>query len=241
MTNDGVYWVFTASAQTVAAFVALLLAGYALVVAMLDSAASRDETLVEINESLKKEHHRQLRDLSRLTALTIITDLGIVVVQGCRIAYWNWLLLGIGLLLNAVAILLAVRFIIGAVDPDRIGKTAKSLLKTTRLASADTTASVGEFVAAFGAIEQRVRALGIDFGLANERAGQEGYVPLKPLVRWLVAREVLDGDLARRLDKLARYRNLVVHGHVDSVEVAMLQEARSIESALEAVRQPPSR
>jgi hypothetical protein len=111
VTSDGVYWLFASSAQTVAAFVAFLLAGFTLVLGMLDSAASRDETLIEINQSLKRKHYGRLRELSELTAAAIVTDLTIVLVHGSRVAYLPWPLLGIGFVLDVAAIVLAVWFI----------------------------------------------------------------------------------------------------------------------------------
>jgi hypothetical protein len=39
---QNIYWLFGAAAQTVAAFIAFLLAGYALVQGMMDAAAQAD-------------------------------------------------------------------------------------------------------------------------------------------------------------------------------------------------------
>jgi len=51
---ENVYWTYSAAAQAIAAFVALLVAGYAVVLSMMESAAQADETLIEIHEELKK-------------------------------------------------------------------------------------------------------------------------------------------------------------------------------------------
>ncbi len=55
--TDNIYRVFSSAAQTVAAFAAFLLAGYALVVNVMDNAVQADETLADINEALKQRYH----------------------------------------------------------------------------------------------------------------------------------------------------------------------------------------
>jgi hypothetical protein len=103
--------------------------------------------------------------------------------------------------------------------------------------SGKSTSSVGDFIAVFVAIERRIRALGARHGLIAPQIEQGRYVPLRQLVKWLVSREVLGGDLARRLDELTRYRNLLVHGHVDSVKDVILEEARTVARELDESQQ----
>jgi hypothetical protein len=78
--NDAqnIYWLFTASAQTIAAFIAFVLAGYALVHTMMESAAQADETLIEIHESRKRQYHRYLSALVIITAFAILFSLIVV-------------------------------------------------------------------------------------------------------------------------------------------------------------------
>ena len=75
---DYIYWTFTAAAQSVAAFVGLLLAGYALVHSLMESARERDETLEEIHSALRLRFHRWLTLLAILTSLAIVLSLVVV-------------------------------------------------------------------------------------------------------------------------------------------------------------------
>lgn len=43
--SENIYWLFSSAAQTIAAFIAFLLAGYALVQTMMETAVQADETL----------------------------------------------------------------------------------------------------------------------------------------------------------------------------------------------------
>jgi hypothetical protein len=49
MNDEHIYWLFSSAAQSIATFVAFLLAGYTLVHAMMDSIQQRDDTLEEIH------------------------------------------------------------------------------------------------------------------------------------------------------------------------------------------------
>ncbi len=46
--NDYIYWTFSAASQSIAALVALLLAGYALVHTLMEAAREKDDSLEEI-------------------------------------------------------------------------------------------------------------------------------------------------------------------------------------------------
>lgn len=249
MTQESVYWLFTASAQTVAAFVAFLLAGFTLVVSMMDTAAEKDDSLVEIHLALKREYYGRLRSLSWLTALAIVTDLLIVPVQGTGIPYYHGLLHTIGTSLNVLAIILAVLFILLVVDPDRYQKTARALLVGAPPASARVTpspervppsiGSAAEFIAAFIPIERKVRELASRYNLATGVAGAEPFVPFVRLLRWLVRREAIPFALSSSLEALARHRNLVVHGNVEGVEPRMITTAMAISAELDRLLAEP--
>ena len=60
MTNDNIYWLFSAAAQSISAFVAFLLTGYALVHTLMEAAREKDDTLEEIHAALSKKYHRRL-------------------------------------------------------------------------------------------------------------------------------------------------------------------------------------
>jgi|WetSurMetagenome_2_1015567.scaffolds.fasta_scaffold13113_2 hypothetical protein len=159
MSQDGLYWLFTSAAQSVAAFIALLLAGFALVVNMLDQEAERDETLVEIHKELKTKYYRKLRDLSELTGTAILGDLATVLIQGYQLIYSQVTVVSIVCLLNAAAVVLGIRFIILVADPGRIGKTAQQLLKAERPAPGASNTPITEFVAHFINVERELRRL----------------------------------------------------------------------------------
>ncbi|MFZ2989133.1 hypothetical protein [Ideonella sp.] len=78
MNNDYIYWTFTAAAQCVSTFVALLLTGYALVLSQIEAARARDDSLSEIHDALRKVYHTRLTALAWLTALAVLLSLPVV-------------------------------------------------------------------------------------------------------------------------------------------------------------------
>lgn len=78
MSNDYIYWAFSAAAQSISAFVAFLLTGFALVHSIMESARASDDSLEEIHAALKVSHHRSLTTLAWLTGLAIILSLVVV-------------------------------------------------------------------------------------------------------------------------------------------------------------------
>jgi len=233
MTQEGAYWLFTASAQTVAAFVAFLLAGFALSLGMLDGAAQRDETLVEVTDALKRQYHGSIRFLSYLTGLAIVTNLAIVMIQGYAVPY-HWSLPAVGMALNVVAIGLAIHFTVGLVDPDRVQKAARRLLAARPAPPAPVpTTNVADFLAAFIPVERKLRDVAYAAEMLADRSEEQRFVSFSRLVQLLAARRLITPGVAERLSALARYRNLVVHGHVESVEQEMVDEAKKVFAMLE--------
>jgi hypothetical protein len=89
MGEENIYWVFSSAAQTVAAFVAFLLAGYTLVHSMMDNLERADETLAEIHTKLKTDYYRRVRLLSIVTAPAILLSLFTVYLNGRPVPYFD--------------------------------------------------------------------------------------------------------------------------------------------------------
>jgi len=78
---DYIYWSFSAAAQSISAFVALLLTGYTLVHMQMDAAREKDDSLEEVHANLLKRYHIQLTILATITGAAIVFSL--------LVAYYN--------------------------------------------------------------------------------------------------------------------------------------------------------
>jgi hypothetical protein len=164
LDKDQIYWLFSSSSQSIAAFIALLLTGYAFVVNVMDNLEARDETLAEVHSGLKASYYRQLRLLAVVGGSTIIASLAMIFVNyyvnGIRSALLIPTMIGI-----VVTIVLGVRFIIEIVDPQKYSKKATSLLKDEEksIPKEGTEISIGEFMDSFISLERLIREVNEDF------------------------------------------------------------------------------
>jgi len=126
--TDYIYWTFSAAAQSIAAFVAFLLSGYALVHSLMESVRERDDTLEEVQAELRKTYHDRLRWLAWLTGAAIILSLIIVYFnrQDAPVSDWAIVLVGV---VDLAAIVSGLVFVVAIVDPERYRRAAAKALR----------------------------------------------------------------------------------------------------------------
>jgi hypothetical protein len=226
---DNVYWTFSAAAQALAAVVAFLLAGYALVHSMMESRAASDETLLEINDKLSQDYHRRLSALIIVTIAAILADLVAVYINRCCVPAWLQLLAAS---LTVLSFGGAVWFVISIVDPAKYKRAARQMAErpTGEVTGPRDAAEV--FFREFVQIERLLQTLWES--RTDARSRRRGwYVPsAREMVESLRKIEVLPGDMAEKLQKLVRTRNLVFHGQVEYVDSDQVQNARWVKDQL---------
>jgi len=225
---QNIYWLFTTAAQTVAAFVAFLLAGYALVQSMMDAAAQADETLFEIHESLKMRYHKQLSALVIVTAAAILSSLTVVFFNPYD-ARWIKGLAWFAAVLTIASIGGGVVFVISIVDPKKYRKAAQRLAEEVRPSLATQPAPSAEFFLKFVSLEQLVRELWHRTG-AERLARHSGLASFREMAEALRLAEKLPKSLYPRLLNLSRDRNLVFHGQVTEISTDVI---RDLDQAIE--------
>src|SRR5215208_4083372 len=82
MNDENIYWLFSSSAQSIATFVAFLLAGYTLVHAMMDSVEQRDDTLEEIHAALIRQYYQRIKILAIITGAAVLSSLAMLYLNG---------------------------------------------------------------------------------------------------------------------------------------------------------------
>jgi len=229
-TRENIYWVFSSAAQTVAALVAFLLAGYALVHSMMEAAARSDETLNEIHEALKQRYHKQLSALAIITAASIVSCL-IVVYFNAHPIPWLWGMIALAAVLTLASIVGGVLFVITVVDPRKYTKAAQRLAGEVRpQAGAPEMAKSADFFTRFVALERNVRDLWEKRADGERLRRRQGTPSFREMLETLVIVEALPQELYERLLTISRYRNLVFHGHLTEVDPRILRELEAAQS-----------
>ena len=242
MNNDGLNWFFSSSAQTVAAFVAFLLSGFSISINMADEAVKNDDTYKEIISAFKSSQYIHLKDLSFLTGLAITTNLLILGLAWHTIPYYSYLHY-IGFTLNFLAILLAIIFILKSVDPLKYQKTAKKEIENM-ISKMPPKEQVGlaDFITIFIEIEKKMRSIfeihSRDIIVSSAR-GMD-FLSLNKIIYSLSDFQIINKPLTISLNEISKYRNLVVHGHIESVDPEMIAKAKLILLELNAKFPSPS-
>jgi hypothetical protein len=222
---NNIYYLFSTAAQSIAAFIGLLIAGYALVLSMMDAAVRADDTLEEVFAELKRQFHRMLTVLSIVTAAGII---GSFIVLFLNKYHYSWFpyLAALVFVADCASVAGGVWFVIKIIDPAKYRAVAKQLAREIEPPSqAPTSVSRGAFLVLFIEIEQRVRKIWIA-KTDGQRLGQRQAMPsFREMLEILSTRGIIDQDLYGHLLSVSKHRNVVVHGQVDFVNPDVFREA----------------
>jgi len=228
---ENIYWTFSAAAQSVAAFVALLIAGYAVVLSMMESAAQTDKTLIEIHDALKEDYHRTLSLLAIITAFSIITCLSVVYFNKSYL-WWNIWLERIAVMFTISSIAGGVYFIINIIDPRKYKKKADILSDELKPKSEVGKISRSNFFIEFVELEQLIRQLWEDRIKQEEIKRRQSPPAVREMIEDLSSAEIIPFNVYERLLLVNRYRNLVFHGHVQELDQHVIEEVRTVKEAI---------
>src|SRR5260221_11497348 len=123
---DYIYWTFSSAAQSISAFVALLLTGYAIVHTLMEAARERDDSLGEIHAALRVTYHRRMTILAWATGLTILVSL-FVLFNNRPNAPTATCILGVRAAWNIAAVMGGLAFVLSVVNPTNSEKAAQTL------------------------------------------------------------------------------------------------------------------
>lgn len=226
---DDIYWTFTAAAQSVAAFVGLLLAGYALVHSLMEAARERDETLDEIHAALRVRFHRWLTLLAILTSLAIVLSLVVVYTNKWEFP-GKYAAAALVAAIDVASIVCGLWFVVVTTDPSRYTITAERVLEQRRpeLALSGETVPVGKFFAVTARLERAMKKALASVDIVVEPVAPGRAVPFRALADALAQNERIEPDLHRELLLINQYRNLVYHGHVTTADKTMMDRVLAV-------------
>jgi len=226
LSTDYVYWTFTAAAQCVSTFVALLLTGYALVLSQIEAARERDDSLQELHTVLRASYHTRLTVLAWLTALAVLLSLVVVWVNRSDHAAPAWLMSGAALA-DIVAMVAGLAFVVAIIDPRRYQKAAERELEHQPAdARSGAVTSADVFFKAFRQLERALREQARRQGLGAEPGGDgKGPGSVRQMAAALLDNGSISEDFHAELLQIAKYRNLLFHGHVTQADTGMVERA----------------
>ena len=227
MNADYIFWTFSAAAQSISALIAFLLTGYTLVHTLMEAGRGRDDSLEEVHVELKRQYHQRLTLLVWLTGFAIITSLLIVYFNRSNAPAATWAILLVSLI-DLAAIVFGVMFVLSIVDPAKYQKAAKQALQQAPGNVRSKTAPAADFFEKFIHLERVIRDYLRKQNLyIPSRGSPQMSYSFRQMIEALFHNERINHNLFSELLEISKYRNLVFHGHVSSVEEAMLQRIQS--------------
>jgi hypothetical protein len=219
---DNIYWLFISSAQAIAAFIGFLAAGFFFSYDRMDKAVEKDETLEEIYVDIRKQYFRKLSRLLVFTGLSITMSLGVVYLNGYDLGIWS-VIIRIGIaVLNLITIAWAIQFVIFIIDPTKVDRTAKKLIKENEQLFNTSSINIltrAQFIGKFINLETVTRDLGEKYRMnIGEVRGGIRFAPLGELIRGLARLGVITKIQETQLLEVSKVRNLAVHGQLNEVE-----------------------
>jgi hypothetical protein len=215
--QQNIYWLFSSTAQAIAAFIGFLAAGFFFAYDRIDKQVQKDETLEEIYEDIKKQYFTRLRILFALTGLSIVLSLVVVYVNGLDVGPFTYPFYVFVGLLNLFTIIWAIYFVVFIVNPQTEVRTAEKLIKQNEIyfvPTAGKSLSRTEFVDKYLKLEKILRELYKPYAKGND----EHYMPMGEIIAALYQRGILADHQADDLRKVTKLRNLAVHGNTQNIE-----------------------
>jgi uncharacterized membrane protein len=226
------YWLFSSSSQAIAAFIAFLVAGFTLVLNMMEALQQKDETLADIHHQLKSNYYKKLFVLTVISGLAIIFSFWMIYLNGGTWSFTPVLFL-ITSVLNVTAIGLAIVFIISIINPEKYKNAAKEILDEdkTEFTHKGNEADRSDFLNEFMELEKKVRHLIQDHKIVSDDLMESSQ--FRQLVKFLFERDIISKEQLYELLQITKYRNLIFHSGLQKVDIGMIDRIRSIRHELD--------
>lgn len=236
--QDNYYWLFSSSAQTISAFVAFLVTGFALVLNMLDTLQQKDETLEDIHIKLKSDYYKKIRVLAVITGLAIVLSLWMVYLNGGDSEHKGWLF-SVTAILNGIAIFVGILFVMSIINPDKYKKAAKEIIKEDKMEASTENNNIDQatFMTEFIRLEKSIREKlqGNQLYVAYGDTPKMAY-SFRQMVDALYKNELINPNEREELLQINKYRNLVFHGHQDKVDKGMLERVKNAHAVIDKIK-----
>jgi len=238
---DNIYWLFSSSAQAIAAFIGFLTAGFYFVLDKMDDQLKKDATLEEIHKEIKRLHFKKIKVLCVLTGASIIFSLVLVFTNKFDFCLKGLTTILVSLL-NVTTISWAIYFIISIINPDNVSITAKKLidedkdLYSTEQNTLKDSVKITDFIDKFIKLEKLVRTFDFKNEVLSDYIVTNKISSIIDIINILFQRGYIDGRVYKDFKEVNKIRNLAVHGNIDSVDKKAYNTLKDLVTYFETYR-----
>lgn len=219
-----IYWLFSSSAQSIAALVGLLTAGYYYLSGKLDDQVINDPTLSEIIQDFKNSLFSRTKWLCIVAGLSIVLSLLMIFANNFDF-YLKDLFLYISGFIVLFTVAQSIYYIIFVINPHRNSIIAAKLIKENKQVFVEgenesiDSVKIGEFIEKFVQLEKII--IGFDEKYEFSKFYSERFnnnLPLADLLKLFHQKEIISNQTFEKFNKVRKIRNLAVHGKIDRVD-----------------------
>ncbi len=243
LNENQVLYLFSTSAQVIAAIYGLTLTGFLFFRNELNREATEDETLAEAIDQLKNRYFSLLVFITVLVGLTLFLSNAAIAYEADSRTSITTVLVNAGqssLIVSFVAITI---FVFDVIAPQRIERASQKLKDELDPAtSRELRGSLESFLANYN----RIEALLVDAGSIYQSGTTASFTPRSPrrmsnarLAELLVRSERIDKLLFHHLRELITLRNAIIHGAEPVVSQEIVDMSAKVLNDLQSALQDP--
>lgn len=236
LNENQVLYLFSTSAQVIAAIYGLTLTGFIFVRNELTSEEFADATLAEAIDSLKARYFVLLLFITVLVGTTLFLANLAISFEGSNAEAVNAILINSGQAAFVTSLLAIAYFIFDVISPKRVQQASQSLQdKLDPPVAGEDKGSLEIFLANYNQIERLLTAAGerlLDIPASEKRFVRR--MPNSRLAEFLFGNERIDQHLYGRLRNLISLRNSIIHGADPGVSATKVAESEEVLRQLRA-------
>ncbi len=244
LNENQVLYLFSTSAQVIAAIYGLTLTGFLFFRTELNREALDDETLAEAVEQLKLRYYRQLVFITGLVALSLLAANLAISHEASPRLWLTTVFINVGQSIYAVALYAIALFVFDVVGPQRVEMASQRLQdKLDPSREAAVPGSLEEFLRSYNQIEQLLSDSSSVYQGASTVTSEfrTRRISNTRLADFLLKAERISYALHQRLRELITLRNAIIHGAEPVVSQELVQASEQVLQDLRSSLQRPPR
>lgn len=231
LSENQIMYLYSTSAQVLAALYGLTLTGYLFFRGELQREARSDESLAASISKLEKRYLIQLIVITGLVAVTILLINLVIAQQQSEVRWVSVILMNAAQTGFAVSFSAIALFVLDVVRPFRVEKASRDIQNEIDPGHSqeDKKGSLEDFIKNYNEIEAILKQNSkevVPFTVSDERYGKrKRFVSNVRLAELLWRRELIDERLMSKLKDLISLRNAIVHGADPAVSQDIVEKS----------------
>jgi uncharacterized protein YutE (UPF0331/DUF86 family) len=241
LNENQILYLFSTAAQVVGGIFGLIIAGYIFLRSEMDKQIDEDETKeVPINE-LKKEYFYLLVFLSINGALSILLSILCIGSEDSQKYKTQFpLLLNTTVSIIVIEVIAVFVLAILMIDPNRIETVSNKIKKSINKSRTFRKGNIQDLLVAYNRIEDLLNRYYEQFikSGANDYYSKRfnKYMPKNKIIEYLSRREIIDFQLEDKINRITKYRNVVVHSNnKEDIDQEIIDDCNNIYDELESI------